>query len=96
MVICLFPCVHNGGRGAKIASPSRAVDQTAGRSEPSVANGRTSVRTTGNNSYSNSTRNELRTALSAKASSSQVDESQVVDSRNIPKPPVFDGNGHQQ
>ena len=42
------------------------------------------------------TRNELSTALSAKAASSQVDESQVVDSRNIPKPPVFDGNGHQQ
>ena len=37
------------------------------------------------------TRNELSTALSAKAASSQVDESQVVDSRNIPKPPVFDG-----
>ena len=32
------------------------------------------------------TRNELSTALSAKAASSQVDESQVVDSRNIPKP----------
>ena len=37
------------------------------------------------------TRNELSTALSAKAASSQVDESQVVDSRNIPKLPVFDG-----
>ena len=38
------------------------------------------------------TRNELNTALSARAaSSSHAEESQLVDARNIPKPPVFDG-----
>eukprot|EP00435_Cladocopium_sp_Y103_P049748 s990_g15.t1 len=38
------------------------------------------------------TRNELSTVLSARAASSQhAEASQLVDARNIPKPPVSDG-----
>ena len=37
------------------------------------------------------TRNELSAALTTKASSASVEDPNLVDSRNIPKPPVFDG-----
>ena len=87
MVICLFHCVRNGVRGAKIATQvEQLTKQQAGLNQ---------ALQTAEQAYEQqvltATRNELSTALSAKASSSQVDESQVVDSRNIPKLPVFDG-----